>query len=226
MAGLRKALLEVPIFAAPRAIQPGERWQGFVSFPLYTQQPLSKVELTFTGTRDGDAVDSPLRFDFVAQRRPPRKCSRPGEVASALGVCPSDVEGYDPPANGPCIQETRTYGNSLRRQIWVAGSPVADSDLYRTLKSQDISQTPTQRGLRQRAIGWLLVGMGLASSVAIIAGLSTNVTLRSDASAGLSGLALSLVGLGFAYHGQQLIHEGVVRYNQSSETSGVCAPVW
>ncbi len=225
LSALRQALTQVSLIGTGRTLGPGEQWQGFVSYDLYTDKPVTQLNLSFAGTRVGDQPDAPLKFAFATEKRPIRKCPVEGEVASVLGVCKSDIEGYDPASNGPCIQETRAYNNSLRTQLWIASSPVADSDLYRTLQSQDASRKLTNRGLKLRSAGWAVVGLGLiAAVVAVVAIIQKGP--RLDAPIGLSGLAISTVGWGLAYKGQTLIRQGMQSYNELSETSGVCAPVW
>ncbi len=168
LTNIRQAISQVALMGHGRTLQPGEQWQGFVSFDLYTDRPVEKLDLVFDGTKVGDQADAPIKFAYLTEKRPPRKCTKEGEIASVLGVCPSDIEGYDPPPNGPCIQETRAYNNSLRTQLWIASSPVADSDLYRTLQSQEASRKLVNRGLKLRTAGWLVVGLGIASAVAAV----------------------------------------------------------
>ncbi len=92
---------------------------------------MRELAVTFDGTRVGETPDTPaqvrLRFATASAAQVP------GGGRSRLGVgrVPSDIGGYDPAPNGPCIQETRTYNNHLRTQTWIASAPVADSDLYR-----------------------------------------------------------------------------------------------
>ncbi len=170
LTGIRQSMGQLSLIGHGRTIAPGEYWQGFISFDLYTDQPIIELHVKLDGTRVAGQPTAPVELAFASERRPPRTCSD-GKPATLLGVCPSDADGYDPAAAGPCIQETRSATSFTRKQIWIASAPVADSDLYATLQSAAPTRKLVNRGLKLRAAGWVLVGVGRLGSVATTVGL-------------------------------------------------------
>ncbi len=224
LAQIRDALGRIPLIGHGRTLAPGEHWQGFVVFDLYSDAPLEHLDVVFAGTQVGNQPDAPIQFAFVSEPPPPRKCAKAGEVASVLGVCPSDLAKYEPATDGPCIQDTRSYFKR-RRQWWIDGAEAADSDLYRTLQSVAVPRRLTNRGLKLRIAGWVLMGAGVVASIATAAAISRSGR-PSLAPAGLAWLGVPVVGLVLNARGQADIRAGVARYNELTAASGVCSAIY
>ncbi len=83
----------------------------------------------------------------------------------------------------------------------------------------------TNHGLKLRAIGWSLVGLGILATMASTLALSESGH-AAQAPWGLTALAISTAGFGVTYRGQVLIKDGERRFNELAETTGVCNPIW
>jgi hypothetical protein len=73
-----------------------------------------------------------------------------------------------------------------------------------------------------QAVGYSLIGAGVLGAALSAAAISDN-HLRA---AGTSALGVSFVGVGFAAAGARRVRDAIHQYNEMSDETGLCAPVW
>jgi hypothetical protein len=221
----------VPLLHAGITIAAHGEWQGYVAFDLEIRDAVGPDDLARASERltlHVRALPSAHTFE-LAFARPPRgtiTCPDGTRHASARECANQLIEDPAPRGDGPCIQRTlkpRTFGTGT--QWWMGGTPIANSDLDRTLLADVAARAQIRRGVVLRGIGYALIGAGLLGSAIAAPVLS----VRFGASLGPSGLAflsLSAAGIIVAVIGNRATDRAIRTYNVESETTGICAPVW
>jgi hypothetical protein len=212
---------ELPLLVPELSIPPGGDWQGYALFDLEVHD-VGAMQAFMTLTQElrlriahlaPDGTE--LVFHFPVLRKP-RSTARLDSYAT------------DPIENGPCIQQTRKLRSLFNRQWWMGGAPIADSDLHRTLLRQSISRAQMKRGLLLRGVGYALTGAGLLSTSvgAVVIANTEHGSFKPEAAGALGFLGLSAVGIVLTIVGTRHSNEAVRLYNEQSEATGLCAPVW
>jgi hypothetical protein len=221
---VRGAISDLPLFKKDKVIADGEEWQGFVTFKIETERPIEHVTLRLDNLKLDEESQS-FKFAYTVERRHGTRACKDGSAATPLGVCPGDEQETDPADEGPCIQKTRIEQNSTRQQWWIGATPVADSDLNRTLLLQPTSQGIIRRSLLYRGVGYGLVAAGIALSALAAVAIGREVG-ADKGPAGLAFLGISIAGAGVAYQGMNRTEKAVKAYNEQADAGGVCSTVW
>jgi hypothetical protein len=225
MTNIRAAIDKLPLLKTDTVIDPQHDWHGYASFRMESAQPITHLVFLLEGVTLDDKPLPPFRVPFVVERRHSARACKDGSVATPLGVCPGDDEEMWPANEGPCIQVTRVPNNSLGKQWWVGGEPVANSDLHSTLMANADSRSAIRRGLYERGFGYSLVLGGLLLSGTMAFGFD-EIYGRQYAPAGLAFLAITVVGGGLSYAGTRRTEAAIRAYNEQAEAGGVCEVVY
>ncbi len=230
---LEQSLREIPLLTSEINIPAGGDWEGYASFDFTARDGAEMVAFMMSSRKltleianlapDG----APLSFNFTIERRafaagvmcPDHK--RRAQVSD----CPDTAEAIAPVDEGPCIQHTKKPRTIADTQWWMGGTPIANSDLHRTLLSEPLTEGPMKRGLYMRAIGYSLIGLGIMGT-AIGAPVFAAKLGNSWGPVGVSFLGISAVGLVVAIIGSRQSDRAIRLYNEQSEATGLCAPIW
>jgi hypothetical protein len=211
------------------AIADGGDWQGWVTFDL-TAQDAGELRSFMTGAHELTLViappgQEPLTFRFPIDRPAPGVQCPDGVRRAQLADCPDMATATAPVDDGPCIQHTMKPRTIAGTQWWMGGTPVANSDLHRTLLTEPLTHGPMQRGLWMRAAGYSLVGLGIMG-VAIASPVFAHTLGLAYGPVGISFLGLSAIGLVIAVVGSRESDRAIKLYNEQADATGMCAPIW
>jgi hypothetical protein len=216
LAAVREAFAGLKLLTPALTIPDGGDWQGYLTFDLEARSTeemrafmleARALTLRLAGLApDGSALE--LRFPIL--RKPP------AVVSSEPRFSPTD--------DGPCILQTIKLRTVAGTQWWMGSTPVANSDLHRTLLAAPVTRAPMRRGLILRAVGYSLIGAGLLAT-AIAAPIITERYGSTYGPAATGFAAISLAGFVPAFLGVRASDQAIRLYNEQADATGLCVPV-
>jgi hypothetical protein len=228
--GVRAAALGVPTWIQPAPLPPHGHRVAWVSFRLIASDAaaLGRIisQMKRLTLRVHGLDEKPLDFIFwVATKHEQIHCPDGSLVEHSRDCKRMDPLPLQPTAGGPCIQHTHIKYSMAFTQWWMGSTPIANSDLDRTLLSSPESHDDQNRADKLRGAGYGLLGTGILGAGATSALLGWH--LGSEKSYyGLSLLGLVPVAVALVYSAVKLGDRAIDSFNTASEQSGLCVPVW
>jgi hypothetical protein len=228
---VRAAALGVPTWTQAAPLPPHAYRVAWVSFRLIAADAaaLGRIisEMKRLTLRVHGLQQKPIDFVFwVASKHEQIHCPDGSLVHHSRDCKRMEPLPLQPTADGPCIQHTRVKYSLANTQWWMGGStPIANSDLDRTLLSSPVSHDHQKTADQLRGAGYGLLGIGILGAGATSSLVGWHLGINKGYY-GLSFLALVPLAAVLVYSSVRLTDRAIDSFNTASDESGLCVPVW